>query len=194
MISRDEALKILEELLPNQNIRKHLLATEAVMRALAKRFEPGKEDEWAMAGILHDGDYNDSVPHNLQGIEISNILEKRGIILPETVKHAMAAHNSSTGVLPGSKMDWALFACDSLTGLIVATALIRPDPPVGEAGKKLESVAVESVVKKFKDPSFARGTRREDIKTCEENLGLTLEEFIGIGIEAMKKISADLGL
>ncbi len=187
MISRDEALKIIEELVPNQNIRKHLLATEAIMRALAQRFEPAKEDEWALAGLLHDGDYNDSVPENRQGIEISDLLEKRGISLSPEIKHAMAAHNAATGVRPEGKMDWALFASDSLTGLIIATALVRPD-------KKLSSVDTASVLKKFKNPSFARGTRREDIKTCEENLGLELEKFISIGLESMQKIAPELGL
>lgn len=188
MINRSEALKILEELVENQNIRKHLLATEQIMRALAQKFEPEKEEEWALVGLLHDGDYNDSVPENRQGIEISDILEKRGFPLPESVKHAMAAHNAqATGVKPESTMDWAIFCGDSLTGLVVATALVRPD-------KKLGSVTIESVLKKFKDPSFARGTRREDIKICEEKLGLPLEDFVGICLEAMKKISDALGL
>lgn len=188
MISRDEALKILEELVPVPNIRKHLLATEAIMRVLAKKFEPEKEREWALAGLLHDGDYNDSVPHEKQGIEISNILEKRGFPLPEEVKHAMAAHNvENTGVKPESKMDWSLFCCDSLTGLIVATALVRPD-------KKLASVELSSVLKKFNNPSFAAGTRREDIKMCQEKLGIPLEEFIQISLSAMQKISPALDL
>lgn len=188
MISRDDALKILEELVPVSNIRKHLLATEAIMRVLAQKFEPDKGEEWAMAGLLHDGDYNDSVPHEKQGIEISNILEKRGFPLPEEVKHAMAAHNvNNTGVQPGSKMDWALFCCDSLTGLIVATTLVRPD-------KKLASVEVWSIIKKFNNPSFAAGTRREDIRMCEKKLGIPLEEFIQISLSAMQKIAPDLGL
>lgn len=187
MIPREKTLKILEELVPAINIRKHLLATEAVMRSLAQKIEPEKEDDWAMAGLLHDGDYNDSVPENQQGIEVSNILEKRGVSLPEEVKHAMAAHNHATGIMPESKMDWSLFCCDSLTGLIVATTLVRPD-------KKISSVAAESVLKKYKDPSFARGTRREDIRLCEEKLGIPLEEFLTVGLEAMKKIAEDLGL
>lgn len=188
MISRDKALKILDELVLVPNIRKHLLGTEAIMRVLAQKFEPEKEEEWALAGLLHDGDYNDSVPHEKQGIEISHILEKRGFPLPEEVKHAMAAHNvDNTGVQPESKMDWSLFCCDSLTGLIVATVLVRPD-------KKLASVEVASVIKKFNNPSFASGTRREDIKMCEEKLGIPLEEFIQISLSTMQKISLDLDL
>lgn len=187
MITRDRAIKILNELVENPNIRKHLLATETIMRALAKRVEPEKEEEWALTGLLHDGDYNDSVPPEKQGIEISEILAKRGVELPLEVKQAMAAHNSATGITPQTKMDWSLFCCDSLTGLIVATTLVRPD-------KKLASVEVASVLKKFNNPSFAAGTRREDIKMCEEKLGIGLEEFIKISLSAMQQIAPDLGL
>lgn len=187
MITHTEALKVLEELVQNPNIRKHLLATEAIMRALSQKFAPEKEEAWALAGLLHDGDYDESVPENRQGIEISQILEKRGILLPEEIKHAMAAHNSATGVKPESKMDWALFCADPLTGLIVATALVRPE-------KKLGSVSPESVLKKLKDTSFARGTRRKDIQMGSEKLGIGLGDFIRTGLEAMQKISQDLGL
>lgn len=187
MISRNEALKLVEDLVENKNIIKHLLATEAIMRTLAKRFEPGKEEEWALAGLLHDGDYNDSVPPEKQGIEISEILVKRGVELPLEVKQAMAAHNSATGVTPQNKMDWSLFCCDSLTGLIVAVALVRPE-------KNLASVTPKSVLKKFNEPAFARGTRREDIKMCEEKLGIGLSDFIQIGISAMQEVHGELGL
>jgi predicted hydrolase (HD superfamily) len=84
-------------------------------------------------------------------------------------------------------MEWSLFICDSLTGLIVATALVRPS-------KKLADVKLKSLKKKFKQPSFARGTRREDIKLCEAKLGIPLDEFMQIGLDAMKEISDDLGL
>jgi len=84
-------------------------------------------------------------------------------------------------------MDWSLFISDSLTGLIVATALVHPD-------KKLSSVKVKSVMKKFKDKAFARGTRREDIKMCEEKLGIPLREFIEICLRVMQGISNELGL
>lgn len=187
MISREEALKIVRENVKNENIVKHMLAVEAIMRALSRKFEPEKEEEWAMAGLLHDGDYVESVPPEKQGIEIANWVREKGFDLPEEVAQAMAAHNKATGVKPESKMDWSIFCSDSLTGLIVATALVRPD-------KKLASVKVKSVMKKFKDKSFARGTRREDIKMCEEKLGLSLREFLEIGLKAMKEIAVELGL
>lgn len=194
MISREEALKFLEEKIANKNIIKHLLATEALMAGIFDFLANkgitdlgGAKEEWIMAGLLHDGDYAPEVPENLQGVKVSQWLEERKFEVPENVKHTMAAHNSATGIIPKSKMDWSLFAADSLTGLIVATALVRPD-------KKLSSVVVDSVLKKFKDPAFARGTRREDIKIGAEKLGMTLEEFILISLAAMQKIAQDLGL
>lgn len=185
---REEALKFIEERIANKNIVKHMLATEAVMRALAEKFEPDKVDEWRLAGLLHDGDYSEDVPPERQGIEISNWLKKAGFEISDEVKHAMAAHNcSNTKVMPESKMDWSLFCCDFLTGLIIACALVLPD-------KKLEDVKLESVLKKFNNPSFAGGTRREDIKMCENHLGTTLPNFVKISLEAMQKIAPELGL
>ncbi|MFA5932910.1 MAG: phosphohydrolase [Microgenomates group bacterium] len=188
MINREEALKILEEKVQNQNIIKHMLATEAMMKALAKKFEPEKIEEWGLSGLLHDGDYSESVPLEKQGIQISEWVEEKGYDVPEAVKHAMAAHNmENTGVKPESKMDWALFCGDSLTGLIVASALVLPD-------KKLAGVTSETVLKRFKEPKFAAGTRREGIKMCEEHLGISLEEFVKITLEAMQEVHEEIGL
>ena len=187
MISREEALQILEEKVSNRNIIKHMLATEAMMRSLAKKLESEKEEEWAMAGLLHDGDYSEGVPVEKQGVQISEWIKERGLEIPDEVAHAMAAHNfANTGVKPESKMDWALFAGDSLTGLIVASALVLPD-------KKLADVTPETVLKRFKELKFAAGTRRGDIQTCE-NLGLSLEEFVQITLEAMQGIHEEMGL
>ena len=141
-----------------------------------------------MAGLLHDGDYCEGVPMKKQGVQITEWLRERGHEVPDNVAQTMAAHNwHNTGVEPKTKMDWVIFSGDSLTGLIVATALVRPD-------KELASVKVKSVMKKFKDKSFARGTRREDIRLCEEKLGIPLREFIEICLKAMKEISKELGL
>lgn len=187
-MTKEEALQFIEGRVSNKNIVKHMLATEVVMRALAEKFEPDKVDEWGLAGLLHDGDYSESVPHEKQGIEVSKWLEEEGFQISDEVKHAMAAHNcSNTKIMPESKMDWSLFCCDSLTGLIIACALVLPD-------KKLADVKLESVLKKFKEPKFAAGTRREEIKMCENHLGTTLEEFVKISLEAMQGISDQLGL
>ena len=186
MINRKQATSFINDV-TNKNIIKHLLASEVIMRALAKKFSEN-EEEWAMAGLLHDGDYNPQVPVNKQGIEITNILRSKGYEIPENVAYCMAAHNwHNTKSEPRSLMDWSLFIGDSLTGLIVATALVRPD-------KKLASVTVDSVLKKFKNPKFASGTRREDILLCQEKLGISLNEFMGICLSAMQSISSELGL
>jgi len=194
MISRQQALSLIREHVKNENIVKHMLATEALMKGvydfLKARGETdlgGTREEWMMAGLLHDGDYCPQVPAEKQGVQITQWAQKKGYEIPQNVARAMAAHNSATGVQPQTKMDWALFCGDSLTGLIVATALVRPD-------KKLASVEVKSVMKKFKDKAFARGTRREDIKMCEEKLKIPLKDFIEISLQAMKNISDDLGL
>lgn len=187
-MTHQEGLDFLKKHLKEENIIKHLLATEAVMGGLFDRIREGKKEDWMMAGLLHDGDYVPEVPHELQGIRVSEMLEAEGFTVSETVKHAMAAHNAeNTHIEPQSKMDWALFCADSLTGLIVATALVRPD-------KKLASVELGSVMKKFKNPSFAAGTRREDIALCQERLGIPLDEFVSIALTAMQKIADDLGL
>lgn len=188
MITRNEAIKFLESQINNKNIIKHMLACEAIMAALAKKFEPESSEEWAMAGLLHDGDYKPDVKMEEQGIRVAKILEEKGYQIPETVKQTMATHNwRATKVEPQSKMDWSLFCCDTLTGLIVAVALVRPE-------KKLSAVTLENIQKKWKEKSFAAGTRREDIALCEEKLGISLSEFITIGLTAMQKISNDLGL
>jgi len=187
MIAREEARKFLNEKIENKNIIKHMIACEAMMRSLARKLG-GNEDEWAMAGLLHDGDYCEGVPAERQGIQVTEWLRERGFEIPESVAQAMAAHNSdNTGAAPQSKMDWALFCGDSLTGLIVAATLVLPS-------RKLADLAVESVLKRYRESSFARGTRREDIALCQEKLGLSLEEFIKISLEAMQGIAEELGL
>ena len=188
MISREKALKLIRKYIKTENTIKHMLAAEAIMRALAKRFKPEKEEAWAMAGLLHDLDY-EVAKEKEHCLKIVEILKKEGVELPPEILYTIQAHgyNLHPQFEPKSKMDWALFIADSLTGLIVATALVRPS-------KKLADVELKSVKKKFKDKHFAAGTRRQDIALCEEKLGLSLDEFIQIGLEAMQGISDDLGL
>lgn len=186
MITKEQALVVIREHVKNENIVKHMLATEALMRALARKLG-GNEEEWAMAGLLHDGDYCEEVAPEKQGVQITEWLREAGLDVPESVAHAMAAHNDTTGVKPQNIMDWALFCGDSLTGLIVAATLVLPS-------RKLADLTAESVLKRFKEKSFARGTRREDMALCQEKLGLSLKEFVEIGLKAMQDISQDLGL
>lgn len=195
MITRQQALEFLNQKIENKNIVKHMLACEALMGGVYEALETkgekdlgGTRDEWMMAGLLHDGDYCPEVPPEKQGVQITNWLREKGWEIPENVARAMAAHNwHNTGVVPKTKMDWALFCGDSLTGLIVAATLVLPT-------KKLADLTVQNVLNRFKEKSFARGTRREDIALCEEKLGIKLEEFIEIGLKAMQKISEELGL
>jgi putative nucleotidyltransferase with HDIG domain len=187
MITREEALKVIQKYIKTENTIKHMLATEAIMRALARKLEPDKEAEWAMTGLLHDIDYE--VAKDRHPLEGRALLEKEKADLPEEVYQAILAHGYGhhPECQPESKMDWALTTCDSLTGLIVATALVRPS-------KKIADVKVKSVKKKFKDKSFAAGTRREDIALCEQKLGIALDEFIALSLEAMQGVSDELGL
>ncbi len=180
-MTRNEAIKILEENLENKNMIKHCLASGAVMRGLATKLG---EDEsgWEIAGLLHDADAEKTPPES-QGTTVGEWVKDR---VSKEIIQAMAAHNPSTGVEPQSKMDWALFAGEKLTGLIVATALVLPS-------KKLADVTTENVLNRFKEPRFAAGAKRENISQCQK-LGLSLEEFVDISLKAMQNISDDLGL
>lgn len=161
-----------------------MFAVEAVMRALARRLGED-EEKYALAGLVHDADY-EKFPeeHPLKLIEE---LEKRGeeVWLVNAVKtHAWGRHNLPE---PKTRLEWALYTCDELTGLVVAVALVRPD-------KKLSSVTADSVLKKWNEKSFAAGVHRDQIELCEEKLGIELSEFVGIALGAMQGISDELGL
>ena len=197
MITKDQALSLINEHVSNKNIVKHMLATEALMAGvygeLKKRGRSdeelgGTKEEWMMAGLLHDGDYCESVPIEKQGIQITAWAREKGCDLPENVAQAMAAHNwHGTEVEPKNLMDWTIFLGDSLTGLIVAATLVLPS-------KKLADLTIDSVLKRFREKSFAKGTRREDIMMSEEKLGLDLTEFVTIALRTMQEISNELGL
>lgn len=183
-MERTEALALLKDNLTNRNLFNHSLAVEAVMRRLARHFQQD-EEKWGLAGLLHDIDYDrtkdDPARHSLEGAEM---LAELG--LPEDIVYAIKVHNEYHGLPRLSLMDQALYATDPLTGFIVAGALIRPE-------KKLAAVEVPFLMKRFNEKAFARGANRETMKTCSE-LGLSLEEFVGLGLEAMKGIAAEMKL
>jgi hypothetical protein len=183
-MKRQEALRILEELGNSPNMMKHALAAEAVMKTLALRFEPEKKEDYAMVGLLHDADYETTGKSLERHTEITaeKLQELDG---DEGIIEAIRGHCDKVPRI--SMMAKAIYAADELTGLIVATALVMPE-------KQLSQVTVESVMKKFKDPSFAKGANRNQIKTCESELTLPLEEFIRIALVAMKQIAPELGL
>jgi len=183
-VTRDDAMQLLREYTQNPNLIKHALAVEAAMRAYARRF--GEDEEtWGMVGLLHDFDYErypDLADHPFRGVEI---LRERG--WPEAIIGGVLAHAEHTGEPRDTLMKKAIFAVDELTGLVVATALVRPD-------KKLASVKVKSVTKKMKDKSFAASVKRDDIIKGAQELGIELAEHIGVVLEAMQGIADDLGL
>lgn len=192
MISREKALELIRQHIKTENTIKHMMALEMIMKALAKKLEPEKEAEWAMAGLLHDLDYEtvDQKTYKGHGLKTIEILKQAGADLPESVYRAITAHTYDwlgDEYAPQNKMEWAMYIADSLTGLIVATALVRPD-------KKLASVKVKSIKKKFKDKAFAKGTRRDAISLCEAKLSIPLDEFFEISLKAMQEIAKELGL
>jgi putative nucleotidyltransferase with HDIG domain len=184
-MTRDEALALLQTRVKNPNMVGHMVATEAIMGALAGRLGHD-ETQWRLAGLLHDLDSEQTA----ETMEVHATLTVQWLreagLADEEMLHAILAHNPANGSSVESPMDRALFSCDPLTGLITAAALIRPE-------KKLALVELKSLKKRFKEPSFAKGARREDILTCSE-LGLELEEFLAIGLDAMKEVSDELGL
>lgn len=193
-MARDEAYQLLIKYLKNKNLIKHSLAAEATMKALYKHLTPKSEqnsedeEKWGITGLLHDIDYEVAQEKNLLNKHGKLLFENGEVKLPEDIEHAIRAHNyKMTGTDPENQMDWSITACDQLTGLITACALVRPD-------KKLASVTTESVQKKFGQKAFAAGADRNSIMLCESKLNIPLEEFIEITLQAMQSISNELGL
>lgn len=187
--SRDEALSIVHEYTQSDSLRKHMLSVEAAMRAYAGRF--GEDpDRWGITGLVHDFDYerfpneahSPTEEHPAEGVRI---LRSRGF--PEDVLEAILGHATYSGVPRESKMAKTLFAVDELTGLITATALVRPSRSVLE-------VEARSVRKKMKDKAFARGVNRDDVINGAADLGVDLDEHIDFVIRAMQGVAPALGL
>ena len=184
-MNREEAFSLLKQHITKPNLIKHSLAVEAAMRTLADYFREDKE-KWGLAGLLHDIDYEevegDPLQHSLVGAEI---LKKHG--LDNEIVEAVKTHNEVHHLPPQSLMAKALFCVDPLTGLIVANTLILPS-------RKIADLTVESVLKHFRQPSFAKGANREIISQSENLLNLDLAEFVGLVLKSMQGISAELGL
>jgi putative nucleotidyltransferase with HDIG domain len=183
-MKRDDALKAIRENVKNENLVRHMIAAEAIMKALAERFGEDKA-EWGLAGLLHDIDVElvkgDMHEHSRLGSKMVSDLGAS-----DAITHAILAHNEAHGVPTESKMDKALFCADPVTGLITAVALVMPE-------KKLANVEARSVRKRFKEKNFAAGANRQNIAACSA-LGLELDEFIDISLSAMQGVSAELGL
>ena len=184
-MDRGAALTLLASHVGHDTLMKHCLATEAVMRHLARRLG-FDEDAWGLAGLLHDLDYDatkdDMARH---GLLTAEILEGMGVG-PEIIE-AIKAHNAENlGLSRSAPIDFALTAGETITGLIVAVALVYPD-------KRLRSVKPSSVIKRMKETHFARTVNRGHIMLCEK-LGLSLTEFVHLSLAAMSDIDGELGL
>jgi len=183
-MEREEALDSIKANVENGNLIKHMLATEAIMRALARRFGED-EREWGLTGLLHDIDVEltegDMTSHSKLGADLAQELGAS-----ETMAHAILCHNERHGVPRETKLDKTLFCTDPLTGLLTAAALVRPD-------KKLASLEAKSVIKKFKQKGFAAGANRQQITRCSE-IGIEFDQCIELGLMAGQAIADDLGL
>ena len=183
-MTREEALNSIKANVENKNLIKHMLAAEAIMRVLAKRLGED-EEEWGLTGLLHDIDMEltegNMNTHSKLGADLA-----RELGVNEAVVHAILCHNEAHGVPRETNLDKALFCVDPLTGLITTAALVRPD-------KKLAGLEAKSVIKKFKQKGFAAGVNRQQITQCSE-IGIEFDQFIELGLEAMKGIAEELGL
>ena len=182
-MDRTTALSLLTANVKNKNLVKHCLACEAVLAALAQHF--GEDEQtWRLAGLLHDLDYDQTADSpETHGCIAAKMLEEAG--LDSGIVHAVLAHADKAP--RESRLDKALWVVDPLTGLIVAAALIRSE-------KKLSAIDAQFVINRMKEKSFARGANRDQIKACETELGLPLEQFVDISVKAMQEISGELGL
>ena len=183
-MDRDSTLELLREYVKTEVLMRHLLAVEAAMRSSARR-AGADEDEWGVAGLLHDFDW-ECVPtpeeHPTYG---ANILRERGY--PEHIVRAVLTHGDHTGIQRETLMERTLFAVDELSGFVRAVTLVRPS-------KNLDEVSPRSVRKKMKDKAFARDIKREDIVKGADELEVDLDEHITFVIDSLKPVAHELGL
>jgi putative nucleotidyltransferase with HDIG domain len=183
-MDRATALGIVREFVKNENLVRHMLAVEAAMRFYAQKFGEDVES-WGLIGLLHDFDWEIHPTLEQHPMEGAPILRARGV--PEDWIQDILSHADHTGVPRNTLRRKALFACDEVTGLITAVALVRPS-------RSLLDLEVSSVKKKWKDRSFAAGANREEIERGAQELGIELWEHVGNVIQAMRSIATELGL
>jgi uncharacterized protein len=194
-MTRQQAYDLMCEMVQSPNLRKHGLAVEAIMRGVCKYLREKHpelpdsefdEEEWAIVGMLHDADYEliekDPTRHTLVTEE-----KLRPLGVSDRIINGIKAHHWGIKETRDNILERAVFAADDTSGLITAVALVRPD-------KKLESVTVDSIMKKYKQKEFAKGAKREQIQIGINELNIPLEEFIGIALKSMQGISDELGL
>jgi len=181
-MERQEAWELVKHHVANKNLRKHMLAVEAVMRHLADHFKEDKAS-WGLAGLLHDLDYVETeknfARHGYKTAEILAPLDVSREVIEAIIRHP--GHEKRQ-----TKMDMALYAADPLTGLIVAATLMHPS-------RKLKQLDLRFLQRRFAEKRFAAGADREQIKSCDE-LAMSVEEFMSLSLTAMQSIDCELGL
>jgi putative nucleotidyltransferase with HDIG domain len=183
-MNRQEALDLVHQYVKNENLIRHMLAVEAAMRFYAEKY--GEDPElWGIVGLLHDFDWEIHPTLEEHPQAGAPILRQHGV--PEEIIHAVLSHADHTGVARINRMEKALYACDEITGLITAVALVRPS-------RSLSDLEVSSVKKKWKDKAFAAGANRQEIEKATQELGIDLWEHVGNVITAMRDIAPQLGL
>jgi putative nucleotidyltransferase with HDIG domain len=183
-MDRNQALNIVKEYVKNENLVRHMLAVEAAMRFYAEKYN-ADVDTWGLVGLLHDFDWEIHPTLEQHPQEGASLLRERGV--PEEIVRAILSHADHTGVPRQSQMEKALYACDEITGLVTAVALVRPS-------RSLDDLKVSSVKKKWKDRAFAAGANREEITTAVDEFGIELWEHVENVIQAMQRIAPELGL
>ncbi len=183
-MNRDQALALVREFVKNENLVRHMLSVEACMRFYAEKYKEDVE-AWGLLGLIHDFDWEIHPTLEAHPVEGAPILRERGV--PEDLIQDILSHGIGTGVPRDTLRRKALYACDEITGLVTAVALVRPS-------RSLLDLEPASVKKKWKDKAFAAGTDREDMARAAEDFGVELWEHVGNVISAMRRIAPELGL
>jgi putative nucleotidyltransferase with HDIG domain len=183
-VERNTALALVREYVKNENLVRHMLSVEAAMRFYAEKYGEDVE-KWGLTGLLHDFDWEIHPTLDQHPQDGAPILRERGV--PDEIVRAILSHADHTGVPRTSRMEKALYACDEITGLVTAVALVRPS-------HSLHDLTASSVKKKWKDKAFAAGANREEIARATEEFGIELWEHVTNVITAMRGIAVDLGL
>lgn len=183
-LSRADAWALMTEYTQGESLRKHMMAVEAAVRGYARQFGED-EDDWGVVALLHDFDYErypDQENHPYRGVEV---LEARGY--PAWVTRAILSHADYSGVPRESRLEKTLYACDEMSGIVTAAALVRPS-------KSILDLEASSVMKRMKDKAFARAVNRDDLRRGAEELGIPLDQHI-TNVIAFMRVEADaLGL
>ena len=184
MTIREEALVILDEFIQNENLKRHMYAVEAAMRDYALDFSEDP-DLWGVVGLLHDFDWEIHPTLEAHALNGAPILRARGV--PEEIIQCILSHVDYTGIPRDTLMAKSLYACDEITGLIIAAALVRPS-------KSILDLKVKSIKKKWKDKRFAAAVDRDEIEEAAEELGVELWSHVDHVLLSMRRVAEEIGL